>query len=80
MADLPTGTVTFLFTDIEGSTQLWEPHAELMRRALPAGAQRLNTLCEGRVEQGEGGSSRSHPPLQVFGQGTIWKRQSLQVF
>ncbi len=22
MADLPTGTVTFLFTDIEGSTQL----------------------------------------------------------
>src|SRR3712207_7723184 len=26
MAELPTGTVTFLFTDIEGSTRLWERH------------------------------------------------------
>jgi len=24
MADPPRGTVTFLFTDIEGSTALWE--------------------------------------------------------
>jgi class 3 adenylate cyclase len=24
MLELPSGTVTFLFTDIEGSTQLWE--------------------------------------------------------
>ena len=24
MPDLPNGTVTFLFTDIEGSTVLWE--------------------------------------------------------
>ena len=31
---LPTGTVTFLFTDIEGSTKLWEAHAEMMRAAL----------------------------------------------
>lgn len=33
-AELPTGTVTFLFTDIEGSTRLWEEHAEAMRAAL----------------------------------------------
>jgi class 3 adenylate cyclase len=26
MLDLPTVTVTFLFTDIEGSTRLWEQH------------------------------------------------------
>src|SRR5689334_12936433 len=26
----PSGTVTFLFTDIEGSTRLWEQHADLM--------------------------------------------------
>ena len=34
MADLPTGTVTLLFTDIEGSTRLWEAHAGAMRTAL----------------------------------------------
>src|SRR5664279_4844423 len=31
---LPTGTVTFLFTDIEGSTQLWETRQAAMRQAL----------------------------------------------
>ena len=31
MADLPTGMVTFLFTDIEGSTPLWEREPEQMR-------------------------------------------------
>jgi len=31
---LPTGTVTLLFTDIEGSTRLWERHEAAMRAAL----------------------------------------------
>ena len=30
----PVGTVTFLFTDIEGSTKLWEQHREAMAIAL----------------------------------------------
>src|SRR5688572_11215201 len=34
MTKFPSGTVTFLFTDIEGSTQLWENHAEIMKSAL----------------------------------------------
>src|SRR5262245_19547443 len=34
MAELPTGTVTFLFTDIEGSTARWEGQPEAMRVAL----------------------------------------------
>ena len=30
----PTGTVTFLFSDVQGSTRLWEDHPEPMREAL----------------------------------------------
>ncbi len=32
--DYPTGTLTFLFTDIEGSTPLWDSSPELMREAM----------------------------------------------
>ena len=34
MAELPSGTVTFLFTDIEGSTTRWEHQPEAMGTAL----------------------------------------------
>jgi hypothetical protein len=34
MVGLPSGTVTFLFTDIEGSTARWEGAPEAMREAL----------------------------------------------
>jgi predicted ATPase/class 3 adenylate cyclase len=30
----PTGTVTFLFTDIEGSTRLWDQHPDAMSEAM----------------------------------------------
>jgi predicted ATPase/class 3 adenylate cyclase/DNA-binding CsgD family transcriptional regulator len=58
---LPAGTVTFLLTDIEGSTRLWESHAEEMAQAVPA-HYALIADAVGRhegvrpVEQGEGDS------------------------
>ena len=35
-AAAPSGVVTFLFTDVEGSTRRWENDAEGMRAALAA--------------------------------------------
>jgi predicted ATPase/class 3 adenylate cyclase len=34
MSEIPTGTVTFLFTDIAGSTKLWQQHPDAMPNAL----------------------------------------------
>jgi class 3 adenylate cyclase len=34
MAELPSGTVTFLLTDIEGSTRLWDERPAAMRAAV----------------------------------------------
>src|SRR5579859_2424555 len=31
---LPTCTITFLFTDVEGSTRLWEEHSQAMRQVM----------------------------------------------
>src|SRR5512133_744777 len=45
-ADLPAGTVTFLLTDIEGSTRLWETGPEAMEVAL----ERHNRLLTGMIE------------------------------
>jgi len=42
----PSGVVTFLFTDIEGSTRRWEADAESMRAALLAHDKVLRTAIE----------------------------------
>jgi predicted ATPase/class 3 adenylate cyclase len=47
MADLPTGTVTFLFTDIEGSTARWEQHPEAMGVALARHDKILEAAIDG---------------------------------
>lgn len=45
---LPSGTVTFLFTDIEGSTKLWETHQPAMRLALAQHDALLRQAIEAR--------------------------------
>src|SRR5262245_26076851 len=50
MAEVPTGTVAFLLTDVEGSTALWEQQPQAMRAALV----RHDALVERAVEQHAG--------------------------
>src|SRR5258706_4971323 len=50
MPNLPTGTVTFLFTDIEGSSQLWNQHPDVMLHVMA----RHDELVEGAVQQHHG--------------------------
>ncbi len=45
VAAQPTGTVTFLFTDIEGSTRLWDEHPESMADAL----ERHDAICRSAI-------------------------------
>ncbi len=47
---LPSGTVTFLFTDIEGSTRRWEAFPDAMRLAL----RRHDALLRAALERHEG--------------------------
>ena len=42
--DIPAGTVTLLFTDIEGSTRMWEQHASAMSAALKRHDQLIRTV------------------------------------
>jgi len=45
-AAAPSGVVTFLFTDVEGSTSRWEADAQAMRAALVAHDKVLRTAIE----------------------------------
>ena len=47
-AATPSGVVTFLVTDIEGSTRRWEADAEGMRSALAAHDEVLRSAIETR--------------------------------
>ena len=48
MGDRPSGTVTFLITDIEGSTRRWEAAPDLMRAALAEHDDVLRSAIESR--------------------------------
>src|SRR5574341_47711 len=50
MGTIPTGAITFLFTDIEGSTKLWEQQPDAMKPALA----RHDALLREAIEQQAG--------------------------
>ena len=61
MSELPTGTVTLLLADVEGSTRLWESQPEAMAAAIARLDATLADLVAVHggvrpVEQGEGDS------------------------
>jgi predicted ATPase/class 3 adenylate cyclase len=60
-AELPAGTVTFLLTDIEGSTRLWETVPEAMEAALERHNRIVTEVIDGHggvvvTSRGEGDS------------------------
>jgi predicted ATPase/class 3 adenylate cyclase len=48
--NLPSGTITFLFTDIQGSTQLWQQYPADMPQAL----QRHHAILRQSIEENDG--------------------------
>ena len=61
VSDLPTGTVTLLLADVEGSTRLWQTRPDEMTSAVTALDRTLVQLIATHngvrpVEQGEGDS------------------------
>ena len=61
MSELPTGTVTLLLADVEGSTRLWETQPDAMKAAVARLDQTLSDAVATHhgvrpVEQGEGDS------------------------
>src|ERR1700736_2969656 len=61
VSDLPTGTVTLLLADVEGSTRLWETQPEEMTAAIARLNSVVSDVIAARdgvrpVEQGEGDS------------------------
>jgi class 3 adenylate cyclase len=64
----PTGTVTFLFTDIEGSTRMWEQDPKAMSDALARHDETLQNAKESR-----GGHIFASAPIpRVGGSGLAW--------
>src|SRR5262249_30886530 len=67
-AELPAGTVTFLLTNIEGSTRLWETVPEAMEIAVERHNRLVSEVIgghDGVVVTSRGEGTASSPPLPV---------------
>ena len=77
MMNLPGGTVTFLFTDIEGSTRLWEREPQAMQAAVA----RHDALLAAAVEEHTGNvvKTTGDGMLAVFGSAPQAARAALAI-
>ena len=73
LSDLPTSVVTYLFTDIEGSTPLWQSYPERMGAVLA----RHDTLLTSVIEEHEGFvvTNRGEGPF-----GAAWSHEVAEHF
>ena len=53
VSELPTGTVTLLLADVEGSTRLWETQSDTMTTALEQLNQTVNDFVAAHVAAGD---------------------------
>ena len=70
---LPSGTVTFLFTDIEGSTRLWETQRQAMTEALP----RHDALLRQCIESRGGHIFKTGPRTSPFNGWSVRTRSAI---
>ena len=77
MTALPTGIVTFLFTDIEGSSRLWERDRPAMQRAV---ACHDALLAEARARSAEQGGAKVRLAGEAHHQAGSWPRPRRVVF
>ena len=81
MAASPTGTVTFLFTDIEGSTSLWERDTSAMQAALARHDEILRGTVRGsrrvRLQDGRGRLLRGVPLCSEAVEAALSAQRSL---
>ena len=81
-AAAPSGVVTFLFTDIEGSTRRWENDADAMRAALAAHDKVLRTAIEAHdgflfSHSGDGFAAAFASPMSAVNAATDAQRELL---
>ena len=82
MPDLPIGTITYLFTDVEGSTTLWQQYPHQMRSVMARHDSLLTSTVEangGTVvrPRGEGDSIFAVFPRATDGVGAACAAQQL---
>lgn len=77
MGERPSGTIAFLFTDVEGSTRLWDEHDDAMNRALREHDEILRSAIG--AEEGYVFSTQGDAFAAAFGSATDAARAAVAI-